>query len=280
MTIADFPDWQAPAAHAGQIAQQGVPLLTASKLLANDTITALAHGASFGTPGLTVSQPGYEIIVNPKFAAGTTNPFVEVQLQWVDIGTGIQMASDSFFIPGSTQPSGLAVFGRGPTKGNQLFVTVTNLDTVNPVTLGLTVLQNSRVPQTDVWRFQNSSVNNMTVPGFTLPSLPDDESCLGTITGATIAASASSSWLMGIGAGGPVTFSIEASGETAANSRFFAYVLPSSIYGTNAPLIDFTAANLNQTYTFNPPRAPWLFKAQNQNTAGTLTVSFAAFASQ
>lgn len=279
MTVADFPDWQAPQAHADQIAVTGVPLLTKSTLLANTVYTNLAAGASNGTVGLPVTQTGYEIILNPKFAAGTTNPFIEVQLQWVDSGTGLQVASDSFYLPGSEAPSGLAVFGRGPTKGNQLFVTVTNLSSNNPVTTALTVLQNSRVYASDVWRFQNSSVNNQTVAGFTLPTFPDDESCLGTVTGASVAASGSASWLMGIGSGGPVTVTLECSGPVATNARFHAYALPSSVYGTTAPLIAYQAANLNQAYTFNPPRAPWLLQAVNTATSGAMTVNFAAFAS-
>lgn len=279
MSVADFPDWQAPSAHAAQIAQQGVPLLTKSTLLANQTITNLAHGASTGTAGLPVSQIGYEILISPHFALGTTNPFIEVNLLWADSATGLQVGSDSFYLPGCSQPSGLSVIGRGPTKGDQLFVTITNLDTANPMTTGLTVFQNSRIYATDQWRLINSEANNSTVPSYTLPNLPDDESCLGVITNATMAASASLSWLMGIGTGGPVTVTLEGSGEVPGNARFHAYAMPASIYGTIAPLIDYQAANLNQSYTFNPPRAAWLLQAVNTGTAGTLTVSFAAFAS-
>lgn len=280
MTIADFPDWQAPSAHAAQIASQGVPLLTKSQLLANQTFASIAHGASNGTGTLVVTQPGYEIIVNPKFPAGTTNPFVEVNLQWIDSATGNGVANDVWFVPGCTDAHGFVVYGRGPSKADRVSVGITNLDTAQSVTCTVELLVNSRVLPVDVWRFNNTLANSSTVTGFTLPSFPDDPSCLGTVTGASVPATSNLQWLMGIGSGGPVTVTIEASGPVPGSARFHAYALPSSAYGTIAPLIAYTAGNLNQSYTFNPPRAPWLLQAVNSATSGAMTVNFAAFASQ
>lgn len=279
MTIADFPDWRAPSAHAAEIASQGVPLLTRSQLIANQTFTNLGHGLSTGTPNLVVTQPGYEIIVNPKFPAGTTNPFVEINLQWTDSGSGAGVANDVFYVPGCIDAHGFVVTGRGPSKGDRLVVGVTNLDTAQSVTCTVEVLVNSRVYPTDVWRFNNTLANSSTVTGFTLPTFPDDPSCLGAVTGASVAATSNLQWLMGIGTGGPVTVTLECSGPVPGSARFHAYALPSSAYGTVAPLIAYTAANLNQQYTFNPPRAPWLLQAANNATSGALTVNFAAFAS-
>lgn len=279
MTVPDFPDWQAPSAHAAQIASQGVPLLTKSSMIANQTFASIAHGASSGPPELTINQIGYEITVNPKFPAGTTNPFVEVGLQWIDSASGNGVANDVFYVPGCTDAHGFVVYGRGPTKGDRLTVSITNLDTAQSVSCSVTVLENSRVYPTDVWRFNNTLANSSTVTGFVLPTFPDDPSCLGAITGASVAASSNLQWLMGIGTGGPVTVSIEASGPVPGSARFHAYALPGSVYGTVAPLIGYTAGNLNQTYQFNPPRAPWLLQAANNATSGAMTVNFAAFAS-
>jgi hypothetical protein len=277
--LADVPDYSPHVATAAQVAATGVPLLTKSGLIVNFPVTGLAHGASAGPGTVAVSQPGYEVIVNPQFPAGATSPFVEITLQWTDSSTGAGTAIDSFIVPGCTNASGLFVTGRGPTKGDRLTISITNLDTTNSVNCTLEVLQNSRIYPADVWRFNNKIANIVTIPNFTTPSFPDDQSCLGTVTGMVLNPSQTGSVIMGIGTGGPVTLTIEASGPVPTNARFHAYALPTSVYGATPPLIAYQAANLNQQYTFNPPRAPWLFQAVNTGTAGTLTVNFTAFAS-
>lgn len=274
--LPDYPDYSPHVATASQVAATGVPLLTLSNRLYQQATPSLGHGATAGSGHLAVTQIGYEVLINAQFGAGTANPFCQVDLVWVDTTTGFTIARDTYYVPGATAAGGWLTVGKGPTKANQLDVNVTNLDTVNPVTLGVTVLQNSRVYPIDVWRWRNDVDAGLTIPGFTLPSLPADTALLGAVSGASIGASATVSWLAGMAPGDLVNYNF---GVTASTYRTHVFPAPAGIYGASPELVP-TVADAGGTvghFQFIAPAGPMIVQIANTSTT-PFTASWTLFA--
>lgn len=272
--IGDYPDWSPHVAHADQIAATGVPLLTLSNRLYQQATPNVGHGATAGSGHLAVTQIGYEILLNVQFGAGTANPFCQVDLVWVDTVTGFTIAHDTYYVPGATISGGFLTVGKGPTKANQLDVNVTNLDSVNPVTLGVTVLQNSRVYPTDVWRWRNDVDAGLTVPGNTLPSLPADTACLGVVNSANIPASTNVAWMGGMAPGDLVSFCFVTG---SSNYRINLLGLPVAQYGGAAVLVPTAFSANTEVVQFIAPAGPIQVVVGNIGTTA-FTASWSMFA--
>jgi hypothetical protein len=217
--------------------------ITNSMLLWNSGTLTPAGGASdsSGTSGLLVSQSGYEIAVYCAAGAASTNPFAEITLQWVDATTLETMATDNWIVPMTS--NGIfqwAVFGHGPTKANLVKVSVTNLDTVTARAINVYMFQNTRTYSYDDWRWNNDFNAGFAIPGFTLPSLPNDESNLGTIYNSPCAASASIKILCGM-YNGPINFVFGSSADLGEQAIIIQQV-PTSIYGQGAYVFNGTGA--------------------------------------
>jgi hypothetical protein len=268
--VTDYPDFSPHVATAQQVAATGVPLLTLSNRLYQQATPNLAHGAVAGSGHLAVTQIGYEVLINAQFQAGTANPFCQVDLVWTDTITGFVIGFDTYYVPGATRSGGWLTVGRGPTKANQLDVNVTNLDTVNPVTLGVTVLQNSRVYPTDIWRWRNDANAGAVIPGFTLPTLPSDTALLGAVNSASIPASSTVTWLAGMAPGDLVNFNIAV---TNGNYRMHVYPMPSTLYGASCELVPTVAPGGGTTGSvqFIAPAGPMIVQV-----GATTTTPFSA----
>lgn len=226
--MTDFPDWQAPSAHAAQIATQGVPLLAGSVGVPGRTWT-LAGGASSTAAAMTFHKIGYEMLVKSNIGGAATVPFAQLKLEWTDSGSGLLVATDTWVVPCCTSPSKWIVAGRGPTKADTCVPTVTNLDPAVTNSVELDVLENGRVYQLDDWGWINELDSSLTVPGFTLPSMVGDESCLGFLPGTTIAGSGSSKFLFGMW-DGLITVGVEMISGTLSNLQVRMRPAPDSLY--------------------------------------------------
>lgn len=251
--ITDYPDNAPHVATASQIAETGVPLLTASSVITGPGTFAIAGGGSKTYAVSNLAQIGYEALVTASFPAAATVPFIEVSLAWRDSVTNARMWSDSFIVPGATSPAFWVTRGRGQSKADQLIVTVTNLDPAQTVTYNLTVFQNSRIPPTDIWQWDNNSDNGSAIPGFSLPKLPDDESVLGILDGVTIAASQQNTYLFGMW-DGLVNIGYEVNTGTASNLTIKIRPAPDGQYSTHNIIYSATGPPSNFQVAGN--RAP------------------------
>ena len=277
MSVQDFTDWNAPAAHATAIAQTGVPLLSVPSNLIQQIgqVIGASNTASYGP--FSVTQPGWaaEFIVQANAAA--TVPYVEVKFLWTDAVSSIVYGEDHYVIPGGSGASSISVLGQGVCQSSQLTVTVTNLDPAQSVTVTTQVAQDSVIRFGDRWRFRNAASNGAVVPGLTLATLPDDETCLGILNGVTVAASAGPSWLFGMAPGKLITLSGFVTTITPSSINIQVRSQPSQSYGANAYLGFFLPAAADFTFTFNAGRAPIGLKVQNSSTvAGTFTAMMTA----
>ena len=265
--MTDFPDWQAPAAHASQIATQGVPLL------AKSTIALLTVGQVIGANGTytsgnkTVTQPGFECVVVAQIPNTATVPFVRVRLAWVDSSSSQIVAETIWIQPASTVAPGWQCMARGPSKADLVQVTVTNLDAAQSVTALVCLLANSRIYPGDVLvndTFQDSSAN---VPTWTLaPNSPLTE-VLGQVSNQNIPAAGQQTWLIPPGNGAKGVLTMNTGAANVSNVRVNLYPVPASQFSNNPPLVPGLPATNDFAAEFVVPRCPMSLTVANLATA-------------
>lgn len=276
--LADYPDWSAHVATASQVAATGVPLLTKNVRVYQQADPNIPGNATHDTGNLSIPQIGYEVLIDVTFASTPTNPFVKVSMLWTDSTTGFQIANDTFYAAGPNPGMTIATHARGPTKADTLKVSYTNLDPSALVTVGVTVLNNSRVYPYDMVRWINSTVRGSTIAGFTLASLSDDPSDLGHVSAATVPASGSLDILLAPGHGGWVNLAGAYGSSAILNSIITVFSVPTSEYSGTGYALRTQAAQTSWTFTFKAPRAPMHIQIFNGTTTAS-TCSFMALVS-
>lgn len=202
------------------IAATGVPLITSANLLQNLSGTILAN-STFSPPALAPDQIGYEIIFQLRIPAGAANPFAQVTLTWSDSASGLITGIEEWWLGAGSGATNQNYIGHGPTKGDQLAVTIKNFETVQTLTYTYAFLQNSRVYLRDDWR----QISYATVPGFTNGTADPNGNILLTATPSVTTASPATR-IMPLYAGlvsvqcsaetQPATFTIASVGDQAA----------------------------------------------------------------
>jgi hypothetical protein len=166
--VTDFPDWQAPQAHATAISTTGAPPLVFKQVIDALIGTNIGASGSVTRPGsgqFSLNQPGYEIALNVA-TLGATAPIVSVELQWYDSAFG-QLIDDETYFFYSGNLNGHFIHGRGPTKGDRVVVVITNHSGASGITVSYTLLQTSRVFTREFWRTITKNGVNPVFPGFT-----------------------------------------------------------------------------------------------------------------
>lgn len=144
----DAPDWAPHVALAAQVAATGVPLLRATNVLGNGPALALPPGLAVTLlDHMAITQPGYEGMFAVNLPAGQgTVPFATMIFNWSDSASGLGVDSEFFLLTEGNGPANaLQYYVRGPCHGDQLTVTVTNLDPAVAGTLTGALNQTSHV---------------------------------------------------------------------------------------------------------------------------------------
>lgn len=152
MTVADYPDFATPQAHATAISTTGVPLLRATNTLSSGAGNVLAGGASEQLLASTsVNQPGYEVGISVSMpAASGTLPFLALTLYFWDSATGLFADRRDVVIPcGNGPANAIACYLRGPMHGDMFRVDATNLDPAVAATIQWFANQTSHVYERD-----------------------------------------------------------------------------------------------------------------------------------
>lgn len=269
--MTDFADWQAPQAHADAISVTGVPLLTAAVVTVNQTFTTPGGGNGF-SPVKAVTGIGYELLIESTIGAAATVPFVEVQVIWSYSVSGAVVATDSWVVPCNGGGTVFTSHITGPSKADQAQVQVINLDPSVTSTVNVILFANSRVYSADRCKWLNNLVKSSTVPGWTLPHLPDDESVLGMQSAASIPAGSSVAWLCGMH-DGLVNFGIDLGAGVLTNLVAQVSAEPSSYYVANNPI--YGQVNPPSNWQVACPRGPFRFQLHNNGTTA-LSVTWSA----
>lgn len=237
---------------ANNISTTGAPPIILSTSSINTGTQVIAASGTYTNPARTIGQPGYEIFVQVKSAAASTAPFVQVVLQWVDSVTGQVVGTDHWYLAGGNAAFQL-YYGTGPTKGNQLNLSVNNIDAANSTSISVILLQNSRTYVRDDWRNQTY----LTPPTFTNGTQDNAGNCVFSAFPA-LAANGTVTRLMPVYSGvvqacfltaaGTASFSVNANPQAAGNTPNLS---AGNVYFSNT-----IAANSFANVGFVLPRSP------------------------
>lgn len=166
--VTDFPDWEAPQAHADRIAVTGAPPLVFKRVLDNGVGQSLPHGGTITRPAsgkISVNQPTYEFFINIATASSPA-PVASVELQWFDSALGSKLDAELYYFYTGNLAAHF-VHGRGPSKGDQLVFIFTNYSGSVDATISWAVVQTSRVFTREFWHSIGQGNGTPTFPGLT-----------------------------------------------------------------------------------------------------------------
>lgn len=249
----------------------GIPLLRFTNNIgfgSNTNVPAASTTSLFSTTN--VMQPGYEGVFTLYFPATSgTIPFCRLNFIWTDLLTGLTVATRHFYLTaGNGSANALSFYLAGPCRGNQLAVSITNLDPSFNGTLTWGINQTSHVYLRDFLVQQSLAA---TAPnGFTNPN---GDPAAGVMVESTpsIAANTTGFRLAGV-YGGRAVFAVN---NTGASGLTAALVDPAQIYGStiaNQRLVTMNlAAGTSQTVEVSLPYGP--VNVQLVNLSTTTAVS-------
>lgn len=154
--MTDYPDWQ-----NALVFNRVIDVLIGQTINANSVLTRPASGK------FNLVQPGYEFELNVATLGGTA-PVVSVELQWYDSTFGALMDDEIYYFY-SGNVNGHLIHGRGPCKGDQLVIRITNYSGASAITVSDTVLQVPRVFTREFWKTITLGAVAPVFPGFTAP---------------------------------------------------------------------------------------------------------------
>lgn len=216
-----------------------------------------------------VNSLSYDIVVNLIAGAGSTNPFLYLELQWYDQDSlsAPAVGQQKWVLPmGTNGTVGTTISGIGPQLGAYLRIRVVNEDTV-PCTLQCTMNSTGRTVQKHDFRWD--AVSSTSVPNFVLPpSGTGLTNVLGSWQGVNVPAGGSIQYLLGLYAGDAyVKFG------TGASSPVITATLtpqPTAVYGGTLVGEELTGVSNPDIGEFEQivtlPNAPCLVKFTNSDS--------------
>lgn len=223
------------------ISTTGVPLLTQSTVLLNLGAQGIAASGSFQSSQIATNQIGYELLLVPAYpVTNGNNPFIYVVVGWWDSISGLLVDKQSFVtcVNSHTGINSLPTRIKGPSKADQVQITIYNQDTTQGIGCTIVLTANSRVLSQDYidWPVdQSENGASIIIPGHTLAGtiLPDTRT-IAIASNTSLAASAQDGWLIPPHSG-VAYLNILESGVAAGNIAVSWQPLPSSIYSTPTP---------------------------------------------
>jgi hypothetical protein len=228
MTVADYPDFTTPQAHATAISITGVPLLALAGTLLTSQVFNVPASSSLSSSVLPITQLGYEISLACSIPNTATVPFVDVDLLWTDPTGMITVAQEKWSLPCASTGTFTQV-GTGPTKGAQLQLKLTNQDPAQIATVTAVILSNSRVYNRDRWM----PVTLANIPTFTGLAGDPRREVLGLVDALSVGAGLTATRLVPP-YHGDVLLYCDQLGNAAANSTASLSLAPSSALGSAA----------------------------------------------
>lgn len=157
MTV-DTPDWVGMTAlHHGKL------------VLFNSGTQVIAPGATYNPTSWITNKPGYFVYLDAQMAAVAALPYVEIDVMFRDSVTGDILEEQRWVAPAGTTGK-LRTNGRGPAIGDSVDIQITNLDTVQNVTIHLVYVESTHAIARQDWRsgmgpvYQNTGANTAAAP--------------------------------------------------------------------------------------------------------------------
>lgn len=266
------------------ISTTGVPLLTQSTVLLNLGAQGIAASGSFQSSQIATNQIGYELLLVPAYpVTNGNNPFIYVVVGWWDSISGLLVDKQSFVtcVNSHTGINSLPTRIKGPSKADQVQITIYNQDTTQGIGCTIVLTANSRVLSQDYidWPVdQSENGASIIIPGHTLAGtiLPDTRT-IAIASNTSLAASGQDGWLIPPHSG-LAYLNILESGVAAGNIAVSWQPLPSSIYSTPTPWLVNDVLGAGDPDKLNYPQvimpnAPTQLNIKNN---GTVPASYVA----
>lgn len=143
----------------------GTPLLHGVKQVYASGSQVIAISGTFTTPAITITKPGYLIRVTAQMSASSAaNPTVKCDVNWTVAASGTPItAQEIWFVPAAAA-SAMRTDGRGPTKGDTVTITLTNGDSVDTVTVFVTIWETTQHMARDDWRSTGTVGSSLGTP--------------------------------------------------------------------------------------------------------------------
>jgi hypothetical protein len=260
-----YPDWF------------GTPLVHGLNYVAGPNATqVIAHNGVF-TFNALFSHPGYVVDIFATIASGAaTVPFYEVEFRWMDSSAAATIDVERFYLAASSTGP-WRTCGKGPTRGQLLQVTVTNLDPAFAITLNYSIAECTQHIARDDWRTVEYQAANVPQYG-TFGNIPKGlakgdlaAAVMMSETNDTIPAATSWAFLAPMYTG-PVFWQFLSSANIAVSVRIPNELNAAPNLDGNAPIwLDLTLTDV--TVQFSHPRIPLVVNLQNSSGAGIGGVS-------
>lgn len=242
----------------------GTALVHQSNTLLGPNLTFTVGPGADVLHQVDIFRPGYLFAINITCPVGTAVPFADVQFLWQDPTTAVNLDFQDWVIP-ATQSGKYPITAQGPVRGPHLDIFVNNLDSVQTMTVTMTLLDTTHAIARDDWRALPGGV----IPGFARP--PIDKMWYNQLFGSTtlnLPATSTNNFLLPLYAG-QAWFTWSANGvagsdiainvinATGAAASFYSYPQTAATGQIIAP------------FPITLPRYPCILSLINAGTAAT-----------
>lgn len=246
-------------------------IVPADLIIAQETGQVIAAAGQVTYGPFTVTSPSYGIALDAVIANTATQPVLKATVDWVDSATGLTVDEQAWYWVGTpTSPGavGALTTGRGPTNADTVFVTISNFDPAQAVTIDLALWQSSRIITRHDWR---GIVVNGLLPGYSVPSSNQQAAMLAWENSVSIGVGATFKWLCPLFAG-QVLWTWNLSSNSSVAAQMFV-IMPDAPGGINPTVWNPAVPATNGETELVFPRAPVDVQIHNGGAAA-ITVSW------
>lgn len=136
----------------------GTPLLHGARQVYSSGAQVIAPSGTFTSPAITITRPGYLIRVTVSMSGtNAVQPTVSCDLSWRIGGSGGSVAAEELWYMIGGGNSSRRTAGRGPTKGDTVFLTFTNGDATDSATINVVMFETTQHVARDDWRCNDAA---------------------------------------------------------------------------------------------------------------------------
>jgi hypothetical protein len=241
--------------------------LSADLNILQETGVVIAASGTVTYGPFAVNSPSYAVAIDALISASATFGLLLISMVWSDSETGLTVGAERWYFSGTTASPAISnglTFGRGPTKANQLTVTIDNYDPAQSATVDVAIWQSSRTATRDDWRGNPNGGGYVT---YTVPNTESLSCALGWVTNHALAASGVVTYQCALYAG-QAAFEFVSSATGDVGIEILA-PLPDRASGNWPVLLENAAIGELFTGTLVLPRCPVIVQITNSSAAST-----------
>jgi hypothetical protein len=262
------------------ISTTGAPTVNNNLVVLNSIAQTIATGVTKAYGTFSVTRPTFEVIVSVFSAVADTQPFIELDLAWMDSVSGANVDNDKYYL--CSNNSGATVYsyhGIGVSHGDQVSASIKNWGSAT-ATVSLLILQNGKPNpiSNELWKMLNPTT--ISTPGGGFVNFGGNDPAANTLLNSnfTIATGVTSSRLMTTYYGRQINLSVHTGSGLSDLQVKISYAAPvPTVLGLNSSIIEQLQSNGsgNVFSQIQLPNYPVQIDLTNQN-ASTRTIDIVA----